>query len=127
MLGMSRRTQGVGTMRKSIALAFVAALAFTPALALAGCGGWESLTSGGIALESVERDDKGYIAEDAAKEAAFTMADVTEAEVMMVDTALDESSDPAKWIVDFDANGTSYHYVVNAENGDLIDFASLTL
>lgn len=114
-------------MRKSIALAFVAALAFTPALALAGCGGWESLTSGGIALESVERDDKGYIVEDAAKEAAFTMADVTEAEVMMVDTALDESSDPAKWIVDFDANGTSYHYVVNAENGDLIDFASLTL
>ncbi|MBQ9315912.1 MAG: PepSY domain-containing protein [Atopobiaceae bacterium] len=31
------------------------------------------------------------------------------------------------WTVDFDANGTSYHYVVDAETGDLVDFSSFGL
>ena len=33
-------------------------------------------------------------------------------------------NDPVTWTVDFDANGTSYHYVVDAETGDLVDFSS---
>lgn len=114
-------------MKKLITLALACALAFVPAVALSGCEGWETVSSGGIAVDSVERDDKGYIVEEAAKEAAFTMAEVMEAEVTSVSTELDESSDPVKWTVNFDANGTSYHYVVNAENGDLIDFSSLSL
>jgi hypothetical protein len=28
------------------------------------------------------------------------------------------------WTVDFDANSTSYHYVVDDETGDLVDFSS---
>ena len=114
-------------MKKLITLALSFALAFAPAVALTGCEGWEKLSSGGIAVESVERDDNGYIVEEAVKQAAFTMAEVMDAEVDSCETKLDDSSDPATWTVDFDANGTSYHYVVNAENGDLIDFSSLSI
>ena len=53
------------------------------------------------------------------------MAEVMEAECTLIDTSLNTSGNPVTWTVDFDANGTSYHYVVNAENGDLIDFSSL--
>ena len=111
---------------KYITTVLALTLALVPAGALVGCGGWEKLSSGGIAIESVERDENGYIIEDAVKEAAFTMAEVTEAEVTSVATVLDNSSDPVKWVVDFDANGTSYHYAINAENGDLIDFESMS-
>ena len=115
-------------MKRLVAIALASVLACGAPLALAGCGdGWETVSSGGIAVDSVERDDNGYIAEEAAKEAAFTMAEVLEAECTLVDTKLDDSSDPVTWTVDFDANGTSYHYVVNAENGDLVTFSSLGL
>ena len=114
-------------MKKFITLCLASMLALAPAVTLAGCGGWEKLTNGGIAIESAERDDKGYIVEEVAKEGAFRTAEITEAECDLVYTQLDESQSPARWIVDFDANGTSYHYVVNAENGELIDFTSLSL
>ena len=114
--------------RGIIALALAAALAFTLAPALVGCGGWETVTSGGIAIDSVERDANGYIVEDAVKEAALTMAEVyDEALCTYIDAELDESADPVQWVVDFDAEGTSYHYVVDAENGDLISFSSTSL
>ena len=113
-------------MKKIVTIALSATLAFGASTALVGCGnGWETVSSGGIAIDSVERDENGCIAEDAAKEAALTMAEVTEAECTLIDTNLDTSGNPVTWTVDFDANGTSYHYVVNAENGDLIDFSSL--
>ena len=113
-------------MKKIVSLALAATLACAPALALVGCGGFEQISSGGIAIESVERDADGYIVEDAVKEAALTMAEVyDESMCTMMETELDTSGSPATWTVDFDANGTSYHYVVNAENGDLIDFSSL--
>ena len=113
-------------MKKLVIIALSATLAFGASAALVGCGdGWETVSSGGITIDSVERDENGYIAEDAAKQAAFTMAEVMEDECTLIDTNLDTSGNPVTWTVDFDANGTSYHYVVNAENGDLIDFSSL--
>jgi glycosyltransferase involved in cell wall biosynthesis len=113
-------------MKKLVTIAVAAAIACGAPVVLAGCGdGWETVSSGGIAVDSVDRDENGYIVEEAAKEAAFTMAEVTEGECTLVDASLDTSGDPVTWTVDFDANGTSYHYVVNAENGDLIDFSSL--
>lgn len=112
-------------MKRIATFALTAVLAFTPALALVGCSGWEKLTSGGIAIESVERDADGYIVEDAVKQAALTMAEVNdEAFCTSMETKLDTSSSPAQWTVDFDADGTSYHYVVNAEDGELITFES---
>lgn len=112
-------------MKRLATIAIAVALACGAPVALAGCGdGWETVSSGGIAVDSVERDENGYIVEDAAKEAAFTMAEVMEAECTLVDANLDTAGDPVTWTVNFDANGTSYHYVVNAENGDLIDFSS---
>ena len=115
-------------MRKVISFALAGMLALAPALSLTGCGGFKQTTSGGIVLEEVERDKNGYIAEDAVKKAALAMADIyDEALCTYVDTKLDTSSDPARWIVDFDQDGTSYRYVVNAENGDLIDFSTLSL
>jgi uncharacterized membrane protein YkoI len=47
-----------------------------------------------------------------------------EAEATLVETSLDTAGDPVTWTVGFDANGTSYHYVVDAETGDLVDFSS---
>ncbi len=111
-----------------ITLMISAALALMLAPAIVGCDGWETITSGGIAIDSVERDANGYIVEDAVKEAALTMAEVyDEALCTYIDAELDESADPVQWVVDFDAEGTSYHYVVNAENGDLISFSSTSL
>lgn len=115
-------------MKRIITLALTLALATVPVLGLTACGGnWETLTSGGIAIESVERDENGYIDEDDVLMAAFNMAEVMEPEVMSYETELDTSSDPVTWTVNFDADGTTYHYVVNAENGDLIDFSSISL
>jgi uncharacterized membrane protein YkoI len=112
-------------MKRFVSIILAAILACGAPVVLVGCGdGWETRSSGGIAVDSVERDENGYIVEDAAKEAAFTMAQVMEAEVSLVETNLDTSGNPVTWTVDFDANGTSYHYVVNAENGDLVDFSS---
>lgn len=115
-------------MKRIITLALTLALATVPVLSLTACGdGWETLTSGGIAIESVERDENGYIDGDDVLEAAFRMAEVMEPEVLTYEAELDTSSDTAKWIVNFDTADTSYHYVVNAENGDLIDFSSVSL
>jgi uncharacterized membrane protein YkoI len=112
-------------MKRFVSIILAAILACGAPVVLVGCGdGWETMSSGGIAVDSVERDENGYIVEDAAKEAAFTMAEVMEAEASLVETNLDTSGNPVTWTVDFDANGTSYHYVVNAENGDLVDFSS---
>ena len=112
-------------MKKLVTIAVAVALACGAPVALVGCGeGWETVSSGGIATDSVERDENGYIVEEAAKEAAFAKAEVMEAEVTLVETSLDTTGDPVTWTVDFDANGTSYHYVVDAETGDLVDFSS---
>lgn len=112
-------------MKRVAAFVLTATLALAPAPAVAGCSGWETVTSGGIAIESVERDADGYITEDAVKQAALTMAEVNdEAFCTSMETKLDKSSSPAQWTVDFDADGTSYHYVVNAEDGELITFES---
>lgn len=113
-------------MKRLVIIALSATIVFGASVALVGCGGgWETVSSGGITIDSVERDENGYIVEDAAKQAAFTMAEVMEAECTFIDTNLDTSGNPVTWTVNFEANGTSYHYVVNAENGDLIDFSSL--
>ena len=115
-------------MKRIVTIVLALSLALVPALALTGCGdGWETVSSGGIAIDSVERDENGYIVESAAKDAALTMAEVfDEALCSTMVTELDQTSDPVKWVIDFDAEGTSYHYEVNAENGDLIDFTSFS-
>lgn len=116
-------------MKRIINLALAATLTLMPALVLTGCGdGWETVTSGGIAIESVERDADGYIVEEAVKQAALMKAEITdEALCTFIDAELDKSADPVVWVVNFDADGISYHYVVNAENGDLVTFSSLGL
>ena len=116
-------------MRKIMQVALAAAIALAPAAMMAGCEGWETVTNGGIAIDSAERDANGYIVEEAARAGALRMADetLTEAECTMIESRLDDSESPARWVVDFDAYGTSYHYVVDAESGELIDFQSLTL
>lgn len=111
--------------KKIIGIALAGMLALAPTVALTGCEGWQTITSGGIDIENAERDADGYITEEEAKKGALNKAEILdEAFVDLIEAELDKSGDPVKWVVDFDSEGTSYHYEVNAENGDLIDFSS---
>lgn len=113
--------------RRSIAACLAIALATGSTVMLVGCG-MKAATSGGIVLDEAERDERGYLSEAEVTQAALRMANVLdEAECTLLEAELDEDTTPARWVVDFDADGVSYRYVVDAKNGDLIDFSQLSL
>lgn len=108
-------------------MALVTALA-VPAMMLAGCGEWHTLTSGSIDIESAERDTNGYITEEEAKQGALEHTQILD-EALCDDIVvkLDDSGDPVKWVVYIDSEGESYHYEVDAKTGELISFGSIRL
>ena len=105
-------------MNRAVALCLSAALACAP---LVGCGGWKTLTSAGIDMGAVSFDDKGYIEKDDVKAAVLQQEQLVEAECLSVSIELDESKSPAAYVMDFASASSTYHYVVDAKTGDLID------
>lgn len=86
------------------------------AAALAGCG------------KPVQKSSTqmGYIGEDAAKNMAVTAAQVDTANASFSGVSLDEKDGIAYYGVDFTADGTTYHYAIDAMTGAVIESSSGT-
>ena len=86
------------------------------AAALAGCG------------KPVQKSSTqmGYIGEDAAKNVAVTAAQVDTANASFSGVSLDEKDGIAYYGVDFTADGTTYHYAIDAMTGAVIESSSGT-
>ena len=86
------------------------------AAALAGCGKPVQKSSAQM----------GYIGEDAAKNMAVTAAQVDTANASFSGVSLDEKDGIAYYGVDFTADGTTYHYAIDAMTGAVIESSSGT-
>lgn len=100
-------------MKKQI-LMFTAATML--AAALAGCG--QPAQQGNTQM--------GYIGVDAAKNMAITAAQVDSTSASFTTASLDEKNGTAYYEVDFTANGTDYHYAIDAMTGAVIESSSGT-
>lgn len=80
-------------------------------------------TTGGNTVSGISADNKNYIGESAAKEAALSHANVTESDTAYVKCYLEyEGGKPACYCVEFKVNKTEYEYEIDLYSGAVLDY-----
>ena len=80
-------------------------------------------TTGGNTVSGISADNKNYIGESAAKEAALSHANVTESDTAYVKCYLEyEGGRPACYCVEFKVNKTEYEYEIDLYSGAVLDY-----